>query len=433
MKIKLQYLNSGFVALLLSVLPLLAQSATTIIDRIAIVVDEDVIMQSELEERFEAVRSQISSQKNARMPSDDVLKKQIEEQMIIESLQLQRAERAGIRISDEEINNTLAQIAKENNLSLNEFKEALTVDGISWSGMRSRVSRELKINRLQQGIMRRRIQVSDQEIKNFLSSELGSNLTADQYRLGHILIPIPENPSNNDLKTASSQANSIFAKIEEGDDFRALALEFSSGQNSLEGGDLGWRKAAQLPTIFSDLVDNMGIGETRSPIKSGRGFHILKLFNKRGASTEGKIAQTRVRHVLVQPNEIRSENEANDLALSLRTEVIEGRDFEEIAKLYSDDPGSALSGGDLGWSRKGVFVPEFEKIMADSEINELSSVFKTVHGYHFLEVTGRRIEDFSERYRMSQAENFLRNQRFDQELSNWLREIREDAFIESKN
>ena len=433
MKIKLQYLNSGFVALLLSVLPLLAQSATTIIDRIAIVVDEDVIMQSELEERFEAVRSQISSQKNARMPSDDVLKKQIEEQMIIESLQLQRAGRAGIRISDEEINNTLAQIAKENNLSLNEFKEALTVDGISWSGMRSRVSRELKINRLQQGTMRRRIQVSDQEIKNFLSSELGSNLTADQYRLGHILIPIPENPSNNDLKTASSQANSIFAKIEEGDDFRALALEFSSGQNSLEGGDLGWRKAAQLPTIFSDLVDNMGIGETRSPIRSGRGFHILKLFNKRGASTEGKIAQTRVRHVLVQPNEIRSENEANDLALSLRTEVVEGRDFKEIAKLYSDDPGSALSGGDLGWSRKGIFVPEFEKIMADSEINELSSVFKTVHGYHFLEVTGRRIEDFSERYRMSQAENFLRNQRFDQELSNWLREIREDAFIESKN
>ena len=433
MKIKLQYLNSGFVALLLSVLPLLAQSATTIIDRIAIVVDQDVIMQSELEERFEAVRSQISSQKNARMPSDDVLKKQIEEQMIIESLQLQRAERAGIRISDEEINNTLAQIAKENNLSLNEFKEALTVDGISWSGMRSRVSRELKINRLQQGTMRRRIQVSEQEIKNFLSSELGSNLTADQYRLGHILIPIPENPSNNDLKTASSQANSIFAKIEEGDDFRALALEFSSGQNSLEGGDLGWRKAAQLPTIFSDLVDNMEIGETRSPIRSGRGFHILKLFNKRGASTEGKIAQTRVRHVLVQPNEIRSENEANDLALSLRTEVVEGRDFEEIAKLYSDDPGSALSGGDLGWSRKGIFVPEFEKIMADSEINELSSVFKTVHGYHFLEVTGRRIEDFSERYRMSQAENFLRNQRFDQELSNWLREIREDAFIESKN
>ena len=433
MKIRLQHLNSGFVALLISLHALPAQSATTIIDRIAIVVDEDVIMQSELEERFKAVRSQISSQKNARMPSDDILNEQIEEQMIIESLQLQRADRAGIRISDEEINNTLAQIAKENNLSLNEFKNALTVDGISWSGMRSRVSRELKINRLQQGIMRRRIQVSDQEIKNFLSSELGSNLTADQYRLGHILIPIPENPSNKDLKTASSQADSIFSKIEEGDDFRALAIEFSSGQNSLEGGDLGWRKAAQLPTIFSDLVDNMKIGETRSPIRSGRGFHILKLFNKRGASTEGKIAQTRVRHVLVQPNEIRSENEANDLALSLRTEVIEGRDFEEIAKLYSDDPGSALSGGDLGWSRKGLFVPEFEKIMADSEINELSIVFKTVHGYHFLEVTGRRIEDFSERYRMSQAENFLRNQRFDQELSNWLREIREDAFIESKN
>ncbi len=433
MKIKLQHINSGFVTLFLFVLPLVAKSATTIVDRIAIVVDEDVIMQSELAERFKAVKSQISSQKNARMPADDVLKNQIEEQMIIENLQLQRAERAGIRVSDEEINNTLAQIAKENNLTLNEFRNALTVDGISWSGMRLRVSRELKINRLQQGIMRRRIQVSDKEIKNFLSSELGSNLTADQYRLGHILVTIPENASKNDLKAASSKADSIFSKIEEGDDFRALAIEFSDGQNALDGGDLGWRKAAQLPTIFSDLADTMHVGETRSPIRSGRGFHILKLFNKRGASTEGKIAQTRVRHVLVQPNEIRSENEANDLALSLRNEIVEGRDFAEIAKLYSDDPGSALSGGDLGWSRKGVFVPEFEKIMAKSEINEMSSVFKSVHGFHFLEVTDRRIEDFSERYRMSQAENFLRNQRFDQELNNWLREIREDAFIESKN
>ena len=183
------------------------------------------------------------------MPSDDVLNKQIEEQMIIESLQLQRAERAGIRISDEEINNTLAQIAKENNLSLNEFKNALTVDGISWSGMRSRVSRELKINRLQQGIMRRRIQVSDQEIKNFLSSELGSNLTADQYRLGHILIPIPENPSNNDLKTASSQANNIFSKIEEGDDFRALAIEFF-GTKFIGRWRLRMEKSCSAPNYF---------------------------------------------------------------------------------------------------------------------------------------------------------------------------------------
>ena len=433
MEIKIQHINLAFVSVLILLLSLHAKSATKIIDRIAVVVDEDVIMQSELAERFKEVRSQISSQKNARMPAEDVLKQQIKDQMIIESLQLQRAERAGIRVSDEEINNTLAQIAKENSLSLNDFKNALAADGISWSGMRSRVSRELKINRLQQGIMRRRIQVSDQEVQNFLASDLGSNLTADQYRLGHILISIPENASKSDIKTARSRANSIFSKIGEGDDFRALAIEFSSGQNALEGGDLGWRKAAQLPTIFSDLVEDMEVGETRSPIKSGRGFHILKLLNKRGASTEGKIAQTRVRHVLVQPNEIRSESEANELALSLRNEIVEGRDFEEIAKLYSDDPGSALSGGDLGWSRKGIFVPEFEKVMTESEKNELSSVFKTVHGYHFLEVTDRRIEDFSERYRMSQAENFLRNQRFDQELNNWLREIREDAFIESKN
>jgi peptidyl-prolyl cis-trans isomerase SurA len=196
---------------------------------------------------------------------------------------------------------------------------------------------------------------------------------------------------------------------------------------------MGWRKPAQLPSMFSDLVADMEAGDIKGPIKSGRGFHLIKVTEKRGATSEGQIEQTQVRHVLIQPNEIRTEGECQDLAISLREEIVEGRGFAEVAKLYSDDPGSALGGGDLGWSRTGVFVPEFESTMKAMDINELSEVFKTVHGYHFLEVTGRRVEDFSERFKMGQAENYLRNQKFDEELDNWQREIRDKAFVEIKN
>lgn len=416
----------------LSLASMHANAALVLIDRIAVVVDQDVIMQSEIDERIRAIKAQFAAQPNTRVPPDDVLQNQVIERLIIESLQLQMADRAGIRISDAELNEALAGIAAQNNMSLDQFRIALANDGMSWAAMREQVRREFAISRVQQGIMRRRIQVSEQEVKNFLASDLGESLTADQYRLGHILLALPNNPGAADIKRVRSRAENINQQLLDGEDFASLAIEYSSGQNALSGGDMGWRKPGQLPSIFSDLVENMEVGDIRGPIKSGRGFHLIKLVEKRGATSEGQIAQTRVRHVLVQPNEIRSDREAEDLAKTLREEVINGREFEEVAKLYSDDPGSALSGGDLGWTRQGVFVPEFEQMMRDSDMGEVSEVFKSSHGYHFLEVTGRRVEDFSERFKMGQAENYLRNQKFDEELDSWLREIRDEAFVEIK-
>ncbi|MBL6691208.1 MAG: peptidylprolyl isomerase [Pseudomonadales bacterium] len=409
-----------------------SQAALVLIDRIAVVVDQDVIMQSEIDERIRAIKAQFAAQPNTRVPPDDVLQNQVVERLIIESLQLQMADRAGIRISDAELNEALASIAAQNNMSLDQFRIALANDGMSWAAMREQVRREFAISRVQQGVMRRRIQVSEQEVKNFLASDLGESLTADQYRLGHILLALPDNPGAEDIKRVRSRAETIHQQLLDGEDFASLAIEYSSDQNALSGGDMGWRKPGQLPSIFSDLVEDMEVDDIRGPIKSGRGFHLIKLVEKRGATTEGQIAQTRVRHVLVQPNEIRSDREAEDLAKTLREEVINGREFEEVAKLYSDDPGSALSGGDLGWTRQGVFVPEFEQMMKDSDLGEISEVFKSSHGYHFLEVTGRRVEDFSERFKMGQAENYLRNQKFDEELDSWLREIRDEAFVEIK-
>jgi len=408
-------------------------AALVLIDRISVVVDQDVIMQSEIDERMKAIKAQIAADPQTQAPSDDVLRGQIIERLILENLQLQTADRAGIRISDDELNEALSGIASQNQMTLTQFRVALANDGVSWAAMREQVRREFAISRVQQGVMRRRIEVTEQEIDNFLATEVGESVTSDQYRVGHILIALPPNPSAQDIRTTRDKADSISTQLQQGADFGSLAIEFSEDQNALEGGDMGWRKPAQLPSMFSDLVADMKAGDIKGPIKSGRGFHLIKVMDKRGATSEGQIEQTQVRHVLIQPNEIRTEGECQDLAISLREEIVEGRDFADVAKLYSDDPGSALGGGDLGWSRAGVFVPEFESTMKAMDINELSEVFKTAHGYHFLEVTGRRIEDFSERFKMGQAENYLRNQKFDEELDNWQREIRDNAFVEIKN
>ncbi len=406
-----------------------AQASLVILDKIVAIVDEDVVMLSELELRQNTIRAQLTAA-GQQVPPDDILTSQIVERLIVESLQLQMADRAGVRISDEELNSAMESIALQNNLSLTEFRLAIENDGISYGEMRDQIRREIAINRVQQGIMRRRIQISEQEINSFLATELGETLTADEYRLAHILLPIPDNANSAQIADIRQQAQDLIEAVEQGADFQSLAVERSAGQNALEGGDLGWRKAAQLPTMFSDIAPQMNTSEVRGPIKSGSGYHIIKLLEKRGAKAEGQVAQTEIRHVLIQTSEIRTEQEAREFAESLREEVINGREFAELAKLHSDDPGSALSGGDLGWNRAGTFVDEFEAHVIRAEINELSPVFQTMHGFHFLEVTGRRVEDFSERFRMGQAENFLRNQKFDEELENWIREIREDAFVE---
>ncbi len=407
--------------------------ALILLDQIAVIVDSDVIMQSEVKARTKAIKTQISNSPNGTLPADDVLTAQVIERLVVESLQIQMADRRGIRVSDAELNEALQSISAQNGLNLTQFQQAIEQDGISYPEMRDQIRRELKMNRLQQGIMRNRIRISEQQIKNFLDTEVGGVITADEYRVAHILLPNPADANAKQIAAVKQQADAVRKRLDEGADFQSLAVERSAGKNALEGGDLGWRKPGQLPTMFSDVAQEMEIGEVRGPIKSGSGYHLIKLIQKRGAKAEGNVEQTRVRHVLVRPSEIRTNEEARELAESLQEEVVEGRAFDEIAKLHSDDPGSALSGGDLGWSRAGVFVPKFEEMMNTLDLNKVSPVFRTEHGYHFLEVTGRRVEDFSERFKQRQAENYLRNQMFDEELEAWLREIREEAFVEIRS
>lgn len=408
-----------------------ASAVTIPLDSVVALVDDDVIMKSEVDERFRSIKQQLLAQKTA-MPSDSVMIKQILDRLIIESIQLQMAERAGVRISDEELNQTMGRIAEQNNFSLAQFQAALEADGISYPDMRHQIRRELLISQVQQGVMRNRIQISDQEIKAFLESELGQTVTSDEYRIAHILLATPEDASLLEIQEVERETLEVLEQIRQGADFQRLAIAKSAGQQALEGGDLGWRKAVQLPSLFADIVQTMDVGALAGPIKSGSGFHLIKLVQKRGAKAQGQVKQTRVRHILVQPSEIRSKQETLELSTSILEELESGRDFAELAKLHSEDPSSTLSGGDLGWNQAGTFVPEFEDVMNALEVNQISEVFESSHGFHILEVTGRRVEDFSEEFKRNQAANYLTNQKFDEELQTWLREIREDSFIEMR-
>ena len=400
-----------------------------ILDRIIAVVDEDVVLQSELDARIARVKAQLASA-DSPLPPEQMLVNQVLERLILENLQLNMGHRGGIRISDEQLNEAMQRIANRNNLSLLDFQRALAADGLSYAEMREEIRREMIIGHVQQSMVNGRLTITDQEINNFLESDVGKTVTADEYRVSHILISLPDKPTRDQIAAARNEAEAVVSELRQGADFAGLAAARSAGQRALTGGDLGWRKVVQIPTIFADVVPTLSASEVHGPIKSGSGYHIIKLMEVRGAVSEGQIEQTEVRHVLIQPSEIRTEQEAMELAELLREETMGGKAFDEIARLHSDDPGSALSGGDLGWSAAGLFVPEFEDQMHRSEIGDISPVFRTEHGYHFLEVTGRRIEDFSEEFKRQQAENYIRNQRFDEELQVWAREAREDAFVE---
>lgn len=409
-----------------------AFGSTVVMDEIAVVVDDDVIMASEIDSRRRAVVGQLKGQ-NQRIPPEDIMREQIIERLILESLQLQMAQRAGIRVSDEELNSALASVAAQNNMTLAQFSVEIEKDGISYIEMRDQIRREIAISRIQQGVMRNRIQVTEQEVNNFLESDMGKIVTADEYRLAHILLPFSENAESDEIAKVKFDAESLIQEIYDGADFRSLAIERSTAADALEGGDLGWRKAVQLPTMFSDIANDMEIGDIKGPIRSGSGYHVVTLLGKRGAKTEGRVEQTQTRHVLVTPSEILSELEAKEFAETLRQEIIDGRPFDEIAKLHSDDPGSALSGGDLGWNQEGTFVPEFEAQIKTTDIDEISPVFRSQHGFHFLQVLGHRIEDMSQEFLMRQAATFLRNQKREEELETWMREIREEAFVEIRS
>lgn len=419
-------LSTLILALLTAVITIQAQAKP--LDRIVAIVDDDIIMESELLERTATVRVRMKEQ-NTPLPPNDALMQQVLERMIVESIELQMAERAGIRVDDNRVNETLENIARQNNMTTDQFRQTVEDEGIAWRNLRDQIRRELVVGQLRQRRVGGRIHITEQDVDNFLNSEVAKTNLAPDYRLGHILISIS---ASGDVNTAEEKALAVYRDLKAGADFARMAAQYSGGEQALQGGDLGWRKAAQLPTLFADTVLDMKAGDISHPIRSPSGFHIIKVLDVRGG-TEQFVQQTKVRHILIKPNEIRSEAESQHLIEDIRARILSGKDdFAVLAKTYSDDPGSALQGGDLGWVNPGTMVPEFEERMKNAKLNELSPPFRSQYGWHILQVEERRNQDMSEEFRRNRARQMLHRRKFDEELETWLQEIRQESYVEVK-
>jgi peptidyl-prolyl cis-trans isomerase SurA len=416
---------SGILALLIS-FPSYGQRV--LLDRVIALVDQDVVLQSELDIRIADIRG-AAARDSQPLPPEDELESEILEALIIENIQLQMAEQVSIRFDDDMINRVLSNMASNNNLSFEQYLEALETAGV-YLQTREQVRRQMMLQELQRGMVNRRITITDQEIDNFLNSDMGKEVMSTDYFVDHLLIAFSDGDSTAEKDAKLKYAADIIARVGEGETFidvRANARQANTFP--IESTDFGWRKADQLPNLFSDIVIEMEPGEVQGPIEAGNGFHVIHLGGQRGG-TEQFVNQTEIRHIMLTPNEIRNEDQTIAEINELRERIIAGEDFAVIARQHSDDASSVVGGGDLDWVSEGGMPPEFEQVVDALDENELSEPFQTATGWHIAEVLGRRETDLSLEYSRSQAENTLRGRKFDLELQNWLIEIREEAFVE---
>ncbi len=427
----LSKLRQPLLALALLTAPLASLQAE-VLDRIAAVVNEDIVLESELDQRLTLVRQQIAAREGTRLPPEDVLRQQVLDRLILENIQLQIAERQGIRVSDRQLNEALGRIASQNNMTLAQFRDALVAEGQDYALAREQIRREILLTQVQQSSVNRRINVSEQEIQNFLDSELGQQQVQAEFNLRNILFALPESATPEMIQQAKQKAQDARRQLAEGTPFAELAIAVSNAPNALQGGELGWRRESELPEALANAVNKLSPGEISQPVKTPGGFHLLLLEDKRGGKVQ-LVEQTKVRHILLTPNEIRSAEQTRRLINDLYQRLREGQPFDELARRYSDDAASGSQGGDLGWTQNGQMVPEFEQVMNSTAKGEISEPFESRFGWHILQVQDYRTQDLGEEMLESQARSSIRQRKFNEELLNWLREIRSQAYVERKN
>lgn len=418
-------LPAVMLGLLLSA-PLLAAGYQNL-DRIVAVVDDSVIVQSELDAEIRRVVLQLQEQ-GAPAPPRRVLNEQVLERLILQRLQLNAAEKANIKLSDEMLAEAVQNLAQGNNLSIAELREVLEADGISFRQFRDGIREQLVTKRLIETEVARNIQVSDREIEAYLERQQAGD-SDTLYHLKHILIALPDGASPEEVQAARAEIEGLMGQVREGVRFEGLAIEHSDGQHALEGGDLGWRRREQIPSIFADLIAGLQEGEIAGPVRSASGFHIIQLAEKRGGERL-VITQTHARHILIRPNEITADQDARTRLVRLRQRIEGGDDFGNLARSHSDDEGSAIRGGDLGWITPGDTVPEFEAAMNELRPGEISAPFRTDFGWHIVQVLERRRHDSTEEIKRSQARKTLREKKLEEETELYLRRLRDEAFVE---
>lgn len=406
----------------------LAHAATEIVDQVVAVVDDDVIMASELRERVKAVTENLKA-RNIQMPPEDELIKETLDRLILESIQLQKGARAGVRISDEQLNNAVQRIAAQNRMTLDQFREALARQGQSYDEVREQVRREMIIQRVQAGNVNQRVQISEEEVGNFMATQEGQTLTQPEFHVLHALMPIAPDASEAEKSAAAAQVDAVMKRIRAGEPF-VKVVSASVTPYKFTGGDLGWRKLSDLPSLFTDVIPKLKAGQTADPVRSDSGLHLVFLEAVRG--TNQVVTQTKARHILIKPSEIMTDTQARDLVAQLRARAMAGEDFGELAKQYSQDIGSAQEGGELGWTMPGQMVPEFEAAMAKTQVDQISEPVRTQFGWHIVQVEGRREQDMTDEAVRAKAMDYVHNRKYQEELDAWLRQIRDEAFVDIK-
>ncbi|MCZ6829084.1 MAG: peptidylprolyl isomerase [Gammaproteobacteria bacterium] len=421
-------LRSAGLALWVSALTFNTWAATQLLDSVVAIVDDDIIMSSELRERLDMVQASLAAQ-NVEAPPQEVLVRETLDQLILENIQLQMGRNAGVRISDSQLNAAVTRVAAQNRMTLDQFRLQLEQEGKSYEKMREDIRRELILQRVQAGNVNQRIQITEQEALNYLESPEGRELVAEEYHLIHALLALPAETSAREIAAARAHVDALYGRIQAGESFQSV-ISSSAEPFQFTGGDLGWRKRADLPSLFAEVAPELELGQTAAPLQNPAGFHLIYLADKRGGKTI--VPQTHVRHILIKPSAIRSQDETRDFTAQLRQQIIDGADFTEVARANSEDIGSAQEGGDLDWVNPGQMVVEFEKVMNDTEVGAISEPFNSQFGWHILEVLDRRQEDLTEMVAKNRAREVLHQRKFEEELAAWLGKIRDEAFVDIK-
>ena len=418
----------GFFCCFVAPAQLLAATEPLPADRIVAVVNDEVITLNELQTSVDRAVAQLQRQ-GTPLPPREELEKQMLDRMIMEKVQLQTARDTGLRIDDAQLEQALQRIAANNNLSLAQFRDALQRDGVPFAKFREEIRNEMTISRLRERDVASRIVISEGEIDNYLSGAIAKGNEGEAYEVAHILMRAPESASPEQIQTLKQKADEVYARLQKGEDFSQLAAAYSDAPDGLQGGNLGLRPLDRLPGIFAEAVTKLNPGEVAPILRSSNGFHIVKLIGKSGGASMPPVQQTKARHILIKVNEVVSEADARHKLLGLYDRIKHGENFEELARLYSQD-GSAAKGGDLGWVYPGDTVPDFERVMNQLPIGEVSQPVQTPFGFHLIEVLERRVQEVSADRQRAAARQVLLERKMDEAYQDWLRQARDRAYVE---
>lgn len=416
------------IALLFFLWLVLIEAPAQSLDKVIAVVNNGIITESELNSQVALLKSQLES-KNMQLPPMAILRKQVLQHLIDIDLQLQLAKENNIAVDNSELNEAIKNISSANNLSFSQLREEIQRQGLTWETYKENIRKEILVSKLQQKAIGKEIQITPMQIENYLKTAQQNDTEQFSYHVQNIVIPLPEEPTTEQLKKAREKAEKLLIKIKKGENFSSLAIAESSGEFALEGGDLGERHLAELPEIFAQRVVKMKPNEVAGPIRTGNGFQLIKLLTITGEKQRHEVIKTHVRHILLKSDTSLTQSEARTQAYNLYQQLKSGKDFSLIAKQYSSDTASSSQGGDLGWINPGELLPEFEKVMNALPLKKISKPVKTVYGWHLIQVLERKKIDDTESFKHQQVRRFLQQRKFAEAVQNWQQHLRASAYI----